>query len=134
MPTLHEQMVALSQAVHGLGIRVDDMRAHVDQRMDDTANVQGDRHGENVERLESIDARVRETNGQVARHDEQIRTLFRVLNDLPTPAPDRRADEATTPYTKRDVLIYAAGGASMIGAYKFIAWVIEMLRSVPPLH
>jgi hypothetical protein len=50
----------------------------LDAKLDWLERRQSERHVETTTRLDRIETQVRETNGRVTRHDEQIRTLFRV--------------------------------------------------------
>lgn len=117
-----------------LGAKLDALGAHIDRRLDDNAAAGRDRHHETVARLERIEDRQRETNGRVTRHDEQlvqqaqhIGVLFK-RTEAAVGARRAPVSDDAKPYTKRDALMVAAGGAGVIALWKFIAVVVAAIR------
>jgi len=102
-----------------LGAKVESGFSAMNRRMDDNEDVQRDRHDENVERLKEIEKDVKETNGRVTRHDEQIRTLFARLKTS--------IASSTSTYGKRELGIFLSGGASLIAAWRFVEWAFNHL-------
>lgn len=88
-----------------------------------------ERHEENREIAKDIQSQVRETNGRVTRHDEQIRTLFERVKERARQIVAHDGEGEDRHVTLRDVGIWVAivGGAVVATVW----FLIEVLHWGP---
>ncbi len=150
---LRAELRALKESVEsGLGAvhrRFDDAR----ERSEERERTNQHRHAENIQRfqrqddrLESIEADIKavevqmsQTNGTIGRHeswltrhDEQIRSLYRIAKDKIARAVSgsfRKGDTDGRHITQRDVVIALGSVTAGVAVLRFIEWVVKVLTS-----
>jgi len=102
--------------------RIDDFREQHDARIDQIEQVQTERHAENRRHLERIEEKQDKTNGNVVRHDEQIKTLFRRLIGRDGGARPSDFDGTSVTIASLKWYLVCAGGGSGL-----TLWLLKMI-------